>query len=136
VTVRTVKSFDERDRNRVARRIGALEPEHFTRMGAAIRHATARLIERPARHRLLLVLSDGRPNDVDLYEGRYGVEDARRAVAEARLLSVHPFCITVDRGAPAYLPRIFGAGAFAVLREPRQLPGALVEVVKGLVGGK
>ena len=133
VIVRTVKSFEEHDRRRVAQRIGALEPEHYTRMGAAIRHATARLLDRPARHRLLLVLSDGRPNDVDLYEGRYGIEDARRAVNEARVLSVHPFCLTVDRDAPAYLGRIFGASAFAVLREPRQLPVALVEVVKGLV---
>ncbi len=135
VTVRAVKSFDERDRRRVAQRIAALEPEHYTRMGAAIRHATARLLDRPARHRLLLVLSDGRPNDVDLYEGRYGIEDSRRAVAEARSLSIHPFCITVDRDAPAYLPRIFGANSFAVLREPRQLPAALVDVVKGLVSG-
>jgi nitric oxide reductase NorD protein len=134
VTVRTLRGFDDRDRALVGRRIAALEPDRYTRIGAAIRHATAQLAARPVRHRLLLVLSDGRPNDVDVYEGRYGIEDARRAVAEARMLGVHPFCLTVDREAPSYLPRMFG-DAFTVLRNAERLPVALVDVLRALVSG-
>ena len=79
VTCATVKRFDEPFGNVVARRIAALEPEHFTRAGAAIRHATAMLMGQPAGHRLLLLLSDGKPNDVDVYEG-----PLRRARTRAR----------------------------------------------------
>lgn len=133
VTILPLKGFEERSGPLVRRRIAALEPERYTRLGAAVRHATARLMTRPARHRLLLVLSDGKPNDVDRYEGRYGVEDARQAVAEARLQGLHPFCVTVDRHAPEYMPRIFGAGGYAALHHPEHLPGVLVDVLRRLV---
>ena len=79
------------------------------------------------------MLSDGKPNDVDVYEGRYGVEDTRQAVAEARLQGIHPFCLTVDRQAPAYVPRIFGPVAYSVLRRPERLPRVLVEVLGRLI---
>jgi nitric oxide reductase NorD protein len=133
ISVQTVKGFTERNGSAVRRRIAALEPDRYTRLGAALRHATALLCREAAGHRLLLVLSDGKPNDVDLYEGRYGIEDARQAVAEARLQAVHPFCLTVDRHAPTYLPRIFGAGGYSVLRHAERLPQVLVEVVRGLL---
>ena len=133
VSLLSLKGFDERPGMHIHRRIAALEPDRYTRMGAALRHATARLMQKPARHRLLLLLSDGKPNDVDLYEGRYGVEDARQAVAEARMQGLHPFCVTVDRHAPAYMPRIFGAGGYSVLHHPEHLPGVLVEVLRRLV---
>lgn len=128
-----VKEFAEHNSATVRRRIAALEPDRYTRTGAAIRHATAALSREKAQHRLLLILSDGKPNDIDLYEGRYGIEDTRQAVAEARLQGLHPFCITVDREAPVYIARIFGAGAYAVLRHARTLPLVLIEVVRRLV---
>ena len=133
VSILPLKSFEERSGGLVYRRIAALEPDRYTRMGAAIRHATASMMHRSARHRLLLVLSDGKPNDVDRYEGRYGVEDARQAVAESRLQGLHPFCVTVDRHAPAYMPRIFGAGGYAALHHPEHLPTVLVDVLRRLV---
>lgn len=133
VSVTTVKGFEERNGRQVRSRISALEPDRFTRTGAAIRHATARLAARPSRHRLLLVLSDGKPNDIDLYEGRYGIEDTRQAVAEARLEGLDAFCVTVDRHAPEYLPRIFGPTGYAMLRHATKLPGVLVEVVRLLL---
>ncbi len=133
VSLLPLKSFGERCGPLVRQRIAALEPDRFTRMGAALRHATARLMTRPARHRLLLVLSDGKPNDMDRYEGRYGVEDSRQAVVEARLQGIHPFCVTVDRHAPAYMPRIFGAGGYAALHHPEHLPTVLVDVLRRLV---
>jgi nitric oxide reductase NorD protein len=133
VSVYTVKAFTERNGAGVRERIAALEPDRFTRTGAAIRHATASLSARPTRHRLLLVLSDGKPNDIDLYEGRYGVEDTRQAVVEARLEGIEAFCVTVDRQAPVYLPRIFGPSGYAVLRHAATLPGVLVDVVRMLL---
>lgn len=135
VSLLRVKDFSEHYGNRVRRRIAALEPDRYTRAGAAIRHATAALSREAARHRLLVVVADGKPNDVDVYEGRYGVEDTRQAVAEARLQGLHAFCLTVDRLAPAYLPRVFGAGGYAVLRHAEMLPRVLVEVVRRLVKG-
>ncbi|MEO6446069.1 MAG: VWA domain-containing protein [Gemmatimonadaceae bacterium] len=133
VTVLPIKSFEERSGAAVHRRIAALEPDRYTRMGAAVRHATALLSRKSAAHRLLLVLSDGKPNDVDLYEGRYGIEDSRQAVAEARLQGLHPFCVTIDRHAPAYMPRIFGAGSYAALQHPEHLPAVLVDVLRRLI---
>jgi len=133
VAVYPVKAFGEHNGIMIRRRVAALEPDRYTRTGAAIRHATASLLRESARHRLLLILSDGKPNDVDLYEGRYGIEDTRQAVVEARLQGLHPFCLTVDRQAPLYISRIFGPGAYAVLRHASTLPGVLVEVVRRLV---
>lgn len=133
VRVSTVKAFDERSGPSARRRVAGLEPDGYTRVGAAIRHATTLLGAERARHRLLLLLSDGKPNDVDEYAGRYGIEDTRQAVAEARLQGLVPFCLTVDREAPAYLPAIFGPGRYAVLSSPGLLPTVLVDVVRSLV---
>jgi len=128
-----VKRFHERYGSETRLRIAGLEHDRYTRMGGALRHATALLCREPAYHRLLLLLTDGKPNDVDLYEGRYGIEDTRQAVVEARLQGVQPFCLTVDREAPSYLPRVFGPGAYTVLRRAHTLPQALVEVVRRLL---
>jgi nitric oxide reductase NorD protein len=133
VSLRTVKHFDEPYGRDVARRIAGLEPERYTRAGAAIRHATALLMRRRAEHRLLLLLSDGKPNDVDEYEGRYGAEDMRQAVVEAKLQGIFPFCLTIDRHAASYLPRVFGAHQYALLKEPERLPEVLVEWMKRLI---
>lgn len=133
VTVRSIKRFDEAFDNSIALRIASLEPERYTRVGAAIRHATALLMQQPANHRLLLLLSDGKPNDVDEYEGRYGVEDTWRAVTEARLQGVFPFCLTIDRHAGAYLPRIFGANQYAMLPRPELLPTVLLDWMRRLL---
>jgi nitric oxide reductase NorD protein len=133
VTVRPVKTFDEAYSHDIARRIAALEPEHYTRAGAAIRHATAALMQQAARHRLLLLLSDGKPNDIDDYEARYGVEDMRQAITEARLQGVNPFCLTIDRQAANYLPAIFGVQHYALLPKPELLPTVLLEWMKRLV---
>jgi nitric oxide reductase NorD protein len=129
----TIRGFDETSPAPARRRIAALEPDGYTRVGAAIRHATALLGRERARHRLLLVLSDGKPNDVDEYAGRYGIEDTRQAVAEARLQGLLTFCLTVDREAPTYLPAIFGPRGYAVLPRPELLPTVLVEVLRSLV---
>ena len=133
VRLTTMKDFAERRGDGVWRRIAAMEPQGNTRFGAAVRHATHLLAHEPAGHHLLLILSDGRPNDVDGYHEEYGVADTRQAVHEARAQGVFPFCLTVDRNAAEYLPHIFGIAGHAVLRDPRQLPMALVKAVQQLV---
>jgi nitric oxide reductase NorD protein len=117
----------------VARRIAGLAPERYTRAGAALRHASRLLGEQPARHRLLLLLSDGKPNDEDDYEGRYGVEDMRQAVREAQQAGQSPFCLTVDRQAAAYLSRVFGLHHYALLQQPQRLPIVLLDWMKRLL---
>jgi len=134
VRLATVKRFDEPNGDMVRRRIAALVPHGNTRLGAAVRHATSLLAREPAGHRLLLILSDGRPNDVAGYHEAYGVEDSRQAINEARSNGVFPFCLTIDREGADYLPRIFGEAGHTILRHPDQLPVALVSVVRGLVG--
>lgn len=133
VDIQVLKGFREPARTGDCRaRIAGLEPEGYTRTGAALRHATAGLAACPARHRLILLLSDGRPNDLDQYEGRYGIEDTRMAVTEARLQGMHCFCLTVDREAPRYATRIFGRD-FGVLSRPERLPGVLIQLLRDLV---
>ncbi|HEX6536420.1 MAG TPA: VWA domain-containing protein, partial [Gemmatimonadaceae bacterium] len=133
VRVATIKDFAEPSSDVVRRRIAALRPGGNTRLGAAVRHATSLLVRQPAGHRLLLILSDGRPNDMDGYHERYGVEDARQAILEARASDVFPFCLTVDREGAEYLPRIFGAAGHTILREAEHLPLALLQVVRHLL---
>ena len=135
VTISPLKHFSEPHSQDVALRIAALEPQYYTRSGAALRHASALLMQQPAEHRLLLLLSDGKPNDADVYEGRYGVEDTRRAVEEARVQGVHPFCLTIDRQAASYLPKIFGHGQYALLSKPAELPTVLLDWMRRLVAG-
>jgi nitric oxide reductase NorD protein len=96
-------------------------------MGAAIRNATERLSVRPERQRLLLVLTDGKPNDLDVYEGRYGLEDTRHAIQEARYAGISPFCVTIDREAHQYLPMLFGTQGYALVRRPQDLVRQLTQ---------
>lgn len=133
VTVRMLKDYHEAYDNEIALRIAALEPERYTRAGAAIRHATALLMKQPAAHRLLMLLSDGKPNDADHYDGRYGVEDMRQSVTEAQLQGIFPFCLTIDRQAPGYLPQVFSASHYALLPTPEQLPRVLLDWTRRLV---
>lgn len=133
VFIREIKQFNEPFNNDVALRISSLEPERYTRVGAALRHATAELMKMTASHRLLILLSDGKPNDNDNYEGRYGVEDTRQAVIEAKNQGIHPFCLTIDRQAANYLPTVFGPRQYALLPHPERLPNVLLEWMKRLL---
>ncbi len=134
VRVETLKGFEESYGLLVKARIGALRPGHYTRLGAAIRHATVGLAARPNRRRLLIVLTDGKPNDLDHYEGRFGIEDSRKAVEEARAKGCSVFGITVDKEARAYIPRLFGANGFAVIGRPSKLVEALPVLYRHVVG--
>lgn len=135
VFVQEAKRFDEPMSAAVEGRIGALKPGHYTRLGAAIRH-TSQLLTREARkRRLLLVITDGKPNDLDHYEGRHGIEDSRMAVLEARRAGHSVFGVTVDRDGKSWFPRLFGQGAFALIPDPDRLTQALPQIYRQLVMG-
>ncbi|MFV0476947.1 MAG: nitric oxide reductase activation protein NorD [Parahaliea sp.] len=135
VWLKRIKDFDETPGLRIDRRIAALAPGSYTRMGPAIRHAVHELAERPNRFRLLLLLSDGKPNDTDYYEGRYAIEDTRRAVLDARQEEVRVFGVTVDREAGQYIPRIFGRGGYALVDRPEKLSEALPRIYRQITTG-
>src|SRR5574343_983551 len=120
-----LKDFGQRYDAAARGRILALKPGFYTRMGAALRQAAAILAEQPASRRLLLIITDGKPNDLDVYDSRYGIEDTRMAVHEARRLGLTPFCVTIDHEAGAYLPYLFGPAGFCVIRKPEELPSRL-----------
>lgn len=127
-----LKEFGERHGDETRGRIAALKPGYYTRMGAAIRHASTLLARQPSALRLLLILSDGKPNDLDHYEGRYGIEDTRMSVMEARRMGLKPFCVTIDKEGAGYLPHLFGSDGFLVVRKPEDLPMHLPQLYSTL----
>lgn len=125
VRVHTLKDFDEGYGGQVRGRIQAIKPGYYTRMGAALRYGTKLLAGQPGGRRLLLLLTDGKPNDLDQYEGRYGIEDTRQAVVEATRAGLQSFCVTIDDKGNDYLPYLFGSGGYVVIRQPSELPRQL-----------
>ena len=130
-----LKAFDARYDARIRGRIDAIKPGYYTRLGAGIRHATDLLKVQAASKRLLLVLTDGKPNDLDQYEGRYGIEDTRHAIFAARQLGLQPFCVTIDEQGNDYLPHLFGAGGYVVIHKPEELPRKLPQLYARLTAG-
>jgi len=125
VRLNWLKGFNEPYNAAVRGRLAAIRPGYYTRMGTAIRYASKVLHRQKANKRLLLILTDGKPNDLDQYEGRYGAEDTRQAILEARQMGLFPFCVTIDDEAPDYLPHLFGSSGFVVIRRPSELPRRL-----------
>ena len=132
VRVETVKDFGEGFAVQVQQRLAGLKPGYYTRMGAAIRHSTAMLARQPNEKRLLILLTDGKPNDVDHYEGRFALEDTRHAVMEARRAGTSVFAVTVDKDARSYLPRLFGRHGFSMIGDISRLPRALPRIYREL----
>ncbi len=132
VRLLTLKGFKEHYDDTTRGRIAALTPGYYTRMGAAIRQCTRILEDQAAHKRLLLLVTDGKPNDLDHYEGRYGLEDTRRAVLEARQAGLVPFCVTIDREAGDYLPHLFGSHHYVVVQDATRLPSVLTRLYAAL----
>jgi nitric oxide reductase NorD protein len=122
-----VKDFNEKYNDEVKQRIGGINYQNNTRLGAAIRHATAKLAKQDARTRLLIVLSDGRPYDHDYGDARYAREDTREALRQAKNEGITPFCITIDRESEAELRDLYGEIGYTIIDDvlslPERLPG-------------
>ena len=125
-----IKSFDEEYDQTIQSRIAAMQPQHYTRMGAAIRYLRRYLLNSDAKTRLLLSLSDGRPEDKDGYRGNYGIEDTRRALLETACLGIHSHCITIDDKAMDYLPYMYGPSHVSVVNDLNSLPFRMADIYR------
>lgn len=99
-------------------------------MGPPIRHAAKLLQDVEARLKILITLSDGKPEDYDGYKGHYAIEDTRRALIEARQQGVSPFCITIDRQARDYLPHMYGEVSYIVVEDVTLLHRRVPEIYR------
>ncbi|MBF0183433.1 MAG: hypothetical protein HQM06_03455 [Magnetococcales bacterium] len=134
-----IKSFAQNDLSTLETAIAGIVPMDYTRMGVFIRHATTLLNQQEAKTRLLITLSDGKPEDYESfhggYRGTYAIEDTRTALLEARRTAIHPFCITIDRQARDYLARLYGPARYVLLEDVRQLPLRIADIYRKLTSG-
>lgn len=127
-----IKEFDEPYNLEVRQRISGIRPKAYTRMGVAIRHLGHLLHQTRARTKLLITLSDGRPEDYGGYKGKYGIEDTRHALLETRQGGIHSFCITIDNEAQEYLPHMYGPANYAVIDDVQKLPYKVADIYRRL----
>jgi nitric oxide reductase NorD protein len=128
-----IKQFDEPYNDMVKARISGIRAQDYTRMGFAIRHLSSLLNKIEARSKLLITLSDGKPDDYnDGYRGKYGIEDTRKALVEAKRSGIHPFCITIDTHGRDYLPHMYGPANYVVIDEVGKLPLKVANIYRRL----
>ena len=126
-TYLTVKDFDE-NWNIAKNKIGAIEPNGYTRIGAALRHAGARLDTRNTKNKWVILISDGKPNDYDKYEGKYGVNDVKQALRELNNRNINSYALAIEAQAKYYLPQMFGQNHYQILTTPIELLHSLVHL--------
>ncbi len=127
-----VKTFDEPYDRAVKARIAGMKPQDYTRMGVVIRHLSEKLKQIDAKTRVLITISDGKPDDYDGYRGEYGIEDTRQALLEAKYAGIHPFCVTIDTHAHEYLPHMYGHVNYTVVSDIRKLPLKVSDIYRKL----
>jgi nitric oxide reductase NorD protein len=127
-----IKRLEENYDEKVKGRISAITPKDYTRMGPPIRHLTKLLATSEAKVRLLITLSDGKPEDYDDYKGDYAIEDTRHALIEAKAAAIHPFCITIDQEAQLYIPHMYGEVNYIFIDDVKQLPLRMPEIYRAL----
>ncbi|SMD45986.1 nitric oxide reductase NorD protein [Aquiflexum balticum DSM 16537] len=126
-TYLTLKEFDE-NWEVGKKRVGAVEPQGYTRIGAALRHAGARLDLRPTKNKWVILISDGKPNDYDRYEGKYGIQDIKQALRELNEQQIHSYALAIEAQAKYYLPQMFGQNHYQILTNPVELLSSLVKL--------
>ncbi|SFV70431.1 Nitric oxide reductase activation protein NorD [hydrothermal vent metagenome] len=127
-----IKNFKEAYTDEVRGHIDAMKPFYYTRLGAGIRESAKILEKQKTKNKLLLIISDGKPNDEDRYDGRYGIEDTKKAIEEVRKKGMIPFCITIDVDGQDYLPLLFGRNGYTLLRDAKKLPEILPKIYMNL----
>ena len=126
-----IKGYGEHFNDEVKARLAAMEAGYSTRMGAAMRHAAHYLAARPADKKLMLILTDGMPSDVDTHDERLLIEDARQAVKELDRDNIFTYCISLDPKADEYVGDIFGR-QFTVIDHVERLPERLPQLFMAL----
>ena len=127
-----IKTFEESYDSKVKARIAGIRPQDYTRMGVTIRHLSDKLLNVDAKTRVLITISDGKPDDYDGYRGEYGIEDTRQALMEAKHAGIHPFCITIDSQAHDYLPHMYGHVNYTMVNDVRKLPLKVSDIYRKL----
>lgn len=127
-----VKDFNEKYSEDIESRIGGITFQNNTRLGAAIRHAAAKLLKQENRTKLLIILTDGRPYDHDYGDAKYAREDVREALTEAKISGITPFCITVDRESEAELRDLYGEVGYTIIDDVLALPERLPNIYRRL----
>ena len=122
-----VKSFDE-NWQKAKFKIGAPDPSGYTRIGAALRHSGALLFARKTKNKWIILLSDGKPNDFDKYEGKYGVQDVKQAIRELAQNQINSYALAIESNAKYYLPQMFGQNHYQILSSPNELITSLVKL--------
>ncbi len=126
-TYTTYKDFD--DDWKVSRnRIGMAEPSGYTRIGPALRHAGARLDKQEAKNKWIILLSDGKPNDFDKYEGKHGLSDIKQALRELNERKINSYALAIEAQAKYYLPYMFGQNHYQILTSPTELIQSLMKL--------
>jgi nitric oxide reductase activation protein len=127
-----VKDFSEKYSDEIERRIGGITFQNNTRLGAAIRHAAAKLLRQESRTKLLIILTDGRPYDHDYGDARYAREDVREALSEAKFNGITPFCITIDRESESELKDLYGDVGYTIIDDVMTLPERMPNIYRRL----
>lgn len=123
----TLKGFDE-DWNKAKYKIGAIEPQGYTRIGAALRHSGAMLDKRNTKNKWVILISDGKPNDFDKYEGKYGINDVKQALRELNERQIKSYALAIEKEAKYYLPQMFGQGNHQILTTPKELLQSMIKL--------
>ncbi len=126
-TYLTLKGFDE-DWNKAKHKIGAVEASGYTRIGAALRHSGALLDQRDTKNKWVVLISDGKPNDYDKYEGKYGINDVKQALRELNQRQINSYALAIEAQAKYYLPQMFGQNHYQILTTPVELLQSLVKL--------
>ena len=126
----TIKEITDRYDDGVKSRLAAIGPKEYTRMGPPIRHMTSHFRKVATKTRLLVILSDGKPEDYDDYKSDYAIEDTRKALAEAKGEGIQTYCITIDKEAHDYLEHLFGRGNYSFVPTIELLPSRLTEIYR------
>lgn len=123
----TLKGFDE-DWNKAKFKVGAVEPSGYTRIGSALRHSGALLDKRKTKNKWVILISDGKPNDYDKYEGKYGINDVKQALRELNERQINSYALAIEAQAKYYLPQMFGQNHYQILTTPVELLKSLVKL--------
>ncbi len=126
-TYQTIKCFDD-DWDKAKYKVGAVQPEGYTRIGAALRHSGALLEKRDSKNKWLILLSDGKPNDYDRYEGKHGINDVKQALRELNEQNINSYALAIEAQAKYYLPQMFGQNHYQILTTPVELLESLVKL--------
>ncbi len=128
------KDFDQHWGEDARARLAGIQGGLSTRMGAALRHAGRHLLNQPQRKKLILLVTDGEPADIDERDPQYLRYDTRKAVEELASKGVLSYCLTLDPDADAYVKRIFGVNHYTIVdhvdRLPEKLPALFASLTK------